>query len=150
VYATNGPSLDEIAAGFPTNPIAEADYGTNQQPYFGIDEILGEAKTPQAAEAVFVFARDHIYGDCQHFWGDSLPPAFPLSQSGPNVAGFEVTSGTSYSSGAWVVVLGCEGNFVFDLSVGNSTAYPNTQKAVFPSASQVSQAVNAVLSRIAQ
>lgn len=100
MYATNGPSLDEIAAGFPSNPIAEADYGTNQQPYFGINEILGEANTPQAAEAVFTFAKDHIYGDCQYFSGDSLPPAFQLPQSRPNVAAFEVTSGSSYSSGA--------------------------------------------------
>ncbi len=150
VYATNGPSSDEIAAGFPTDPIAEADYATNQQPYFFVDEILGEARTSQAAEAVFTFAEDHIYGDCQHFWGDSLPPAFQLPQSGPNVAAFEVFSGTSYSSGAWVVVLGCEGDFDFDLAVGNSTGYPNTQQAVLPTESQVSQAVNITLLRISE
>jgi hypothetical protein len=142
--------LDEIAAGFPADPIAEADYGTNQQPSFGIDEILGEAETSQAAEAVFTFAKDHIYGDCQHFWGDSLRPAFQLPDSGPNVAAFEVISGTSYSSDAWVVVLGCEGNFDFDLTVGNSTGYPNTQQAVLATESQVSQAVNATLLRISE
>jgi hypothetical protein len=150
VYATNGPSLDEIAAGFPTDPIAEADYATNQQPYFGIDEILGEARTPQAADVIFTFAKDHIYGDCQHFWGQSLPPAFLLPQSGSNVAAFEVLGGTSYTSTAWVVVLGCEGNFDFDLSVGNWTAYPDTQQATPPTQSQVLQAVDAALLRISE
>jgi hypothetical protein len=150
VIATNGPSLDEIAAGFPDDPIAEADYATNQEPYFGISEILGEAPTPQAAEATFTFAKSHIYGDCQYFWGDSLPPAFALPQSGSHVAAFEVLSGSSYSSDAWVVILGCEGDFDFDLTVGNSTGYPDTQQAVLPTETQVSQAVNATLQRISE
>ena len=150
VIASNGPSLDEIAAGFPTDPIAEADYATNQQPFFSISEILGKATTPQAAEDVFTFAKDHIYGDCQYFWGDSQPPAFPLPQSEPNVAAFAVRSGSSYNSLALVVVLGCEGNFDFDLTVGNSTDYPNTQEAALPTSAQVSQAVNATLVRISE
>jgi len=66
------------------------------------------------------------------------------------VAAFEVLSGSSYSSYAWVVVLGCQGNFDFDLTVGNSTGYPNTQQAVPPTASQVSQALHATLLRISQ
>jgi hypothetical protein len=150
LYATNGPSLDEIAVGFPTDPIAEADYGTTPRPSFGINEILGETTSPRAAAAIFGFAEDHIYGDCQYFLGNSLPPAFPLPQSGPHVAALEVFSGTSYSSGAWVVVLGYEGDFVFDLSVGNSTDYPDTKQAVLPTQPQVSQAVSATLMRISE
>jgi hypothetical protein len=65
------------------------------------------------------------------------------------VAAFAVLTGTSYSSDAWVVVLGYQGDFVFDLTVGNATGYPDTQQAVLPTTAQVSQAVSAVLTHLA-
>jgi hypothetical protein len=146
----NVPTQDEIAAGFPNYPIAEASFATSseQQPSFGIYEILGKTRSARAAASTFEFARDHIYGDCNYFWGDGTPVQIQLPQSGPDLIAFEILAGTSYSSSASATVLGYKGDYVFDLSIGNSIGYPDTQKAALPTVTQTAQVVNATLARI--
>jgi hypothetical protein len=150
LYPTNGPFFDEIAAGYPNLPIAEADYAVQQSRTFASyeDEILGRAASPRDAKAQYVFARDKVYGQCIA-GGDGSPNVpFDLPQSGPTLVAYVQDGGSSYDSLAGVVVLGTVGDYVFDLRVGNHTFYPSTTPATPPTQAQVSAVVGAVMAHL--
>ena len=148
-FPVNGPDLDELAAGFPADPIAEASFETEgSSVYSGIHEILGLAPSPAAATSLFTFSRDHTRGDCLYWWGNVIPKQMSIPESGPDIAAFPDYGGSSYSSSAFVDVIGHRGDYYFEVSIGNNIDYPLTGQATLPTIAQVSQLVTAALAHL--
>jgi hypothetical protein len=143
----DAPDVDELAAGFPADPIAEAEFDPPgaSSVFSSIHEILGLAPSQAAATSLFTFARDHSFGDCQYWWGDGIPKQMTIPESGPDIAAFPEYVGNSYQSHAAVYVIGHRGDFYFEVSVGNISDYPSTARATLPTIAQVSQVVTAAL-----
>ncbi len=148
-YPTSGPSYDEFAVGYPQDPVAQADFAVphTMEPA-SVDEILAQATSPQAAAAQVEFAVDQVYGQCIASDGGSPNTPFPLPASERSFVAFEQLSGTSYDSGASVVVFGAVGTYVFELEVGNLIAYPATGRAPLPTVAQVDAEVAATVNHL--
>jgi hypothetical protein len=145
----DAPDVDELAAGFPADPIAEAQFtSAGVSVYSGIHEILGLAPSQTAATSLFTFARDHVFGDCQYWWAHGIPKQMTIPESGPDIVAFPEYGGGSYESLAYVDVIGHRGDFYFEVSVGNNSNYPSTARATLPTIGQVSQAVTAALAHL--
>lgn len=149
-YPVSGPDVDELAAGIPADPIAEAEFDPRgaSSVFSSIHEILGLAPSQAAATSLFTFARDHVFGDCQYWWGDGIPKQIEIPESGPDIAAFPEYAGGSYESHAWVDVIGHRGDFYFDVSVANISDYPSTAQATLPTVGQVSRVVTAALAHL--
>jgi hypothetical protein len=149
VYASNGPSFDEIAVGYPGLSIDEADFAVphTTEPS-SVSEILAKAKSPAAATAQVRFGVDKVYAQCEAAGLGYAYPSFPLPPSEKSFTAFEVLSGSSYSSGAFVQVIGAVGDYVFEVEVGNLIAYPATGTASLPSEQQVVAVVQAATAHL--
>jgi hypothetical protein len=148
--ASNTPNLDQLAVGFPQAAFAEVTYSTRATSGFSVDEMIGRLPTHAAAVRTYRRADDVIFGSCQRYWGVESPAQARDALPGEHrdVFAYRSLSGSSYNSNASIVVLGCRGPFVFDLSVANYIVYPATGVAAFPTNTEASAVLARALTRL--
>ena len=151
LYASNGPDFDQLAAGFPRQPIAGVDFATSPSTAISfVSEVLGQGASAAEAAAVYRFATEHLYGDCLGYWGGGAPTRITLTLRDRSIplTVLEQRGQDSMESLATVIVLTHVGDYVLDLSVGNHDVYPSTAIASFPSLTQVRAVVEAAVARL--